>query len=228
MKKIILSLSLIGALYACSSESSTTVEVKDTKEVVEKETGKKFFQKPEETPLTGLDELMKAVEGDGSVIQWEGYKPTGTHVGNLALAEKTIVIKNDELKSIELKFDMNSISCTDITSPDYNKKLINHLRSDDFFNVENYPQAILKSTEIVKGNGNYKVKADLTIKGITQTVVVPVSIKQVENMNMLVGGLEIDRTKFNIHYKSKSIFPDLGDKFISDNFTVKFAIAQNK
>ena len=31
----------------------------------------------------------------------------------------------------------------------------------------------------------------------------------------------IDRTNFNIKYKSKTIFPDLGDHFIYDEFTIK-------
>ena len=31
----------------------------------------------------------------------------------------------------------------------------------------------------------------------------------------------IDRTNFNIKYKSKTIFPDLGDYFIYDEFTIK-------
>ncbi len=229
MRKVILSLILIGAFYACTTDSATTTtkEVEKT-EVAIKKSEKKFYKKPENTPLTGLDKLVKAASNDKGVVQWEGSKPTGTHMGNLELVGKEIVFKNDELKSVELTFDMNSISCSDITNPDYNAKLINHLRSNDFFNVENYPQAILKSTEITNKVDYYSVKADLTIKGITQTVVVPVYIKENEETKLLVGGVEIDRTKFNIHYKSKSIFPNLGDKFISDNFTVKFAIPQKK
>ncbi len=229
MKKIILSLFLVGAFYACSNESGTATTSTENTEVVEKEkSNKKYAKKPERTPMSGLDQLVRAVKGENAVVQWEGTKPTGTHVGNLDLEEKMIVFEEGELKVVNLAFDMTSITCTDISNPDYNAKLINHLRSDDFFNVDNYPTAHFKSTSITKDENSFIVKGDVTIKGITHSITVPMYLRENEEMYLLVGGVEVDRTKFNIRYKSKSIFPDLGDKFISDNFTIKFAIPQKK
>ncbi|MFZ5443454.1 MAG: YceI family protein [Myxococcota bacterium] len=47
-----------------------------------------------------------------------------------------------------------------------------HLRGKDFFEVEKFPTATFKSTKIEKGEGNkLKVTGDLTIKGITKSVV---------------------------------------------------------
>ncbi len=229
MKKIILSLLLVGTFYACSNNEGTKVEATVKTEVSKKKKdNKKYYQKPERTPMSGLDLLVREVKGETPIVQWEGVKPTGTHVGNLTLLDKKLKVVNGELKAMKFSFDMNSITCTDITNPEYNAKLINHLRSEDFFNVENYPSAMFNSTEITKEGDTFLVKGDITIKGITQSIVVPVYLKQNDEMNMIVGGVEVDRTKFKIHYKSKSIFPDLGDKFISDNFTIKFAIPQKK
>jgi polyisoprenoid-binding protein YceI len=47
-----------------------------------------------------------------------------------------------------------------------------HLRSDDFFNAEKFPEIMFKSTAIEKsGTDTYKVSGDLTIRDITKPVV---------------------------------------------------------
>ncbi|QTD39788.1 YceI family protein [Sporosarcina sp. Te-1] len=47
----------------------------------------------------------------------------------------------------------------------------NHLRSADFFNVEDYPSISFRSTNIEKdGDDEYKVTGDLTIKDVTKSV----------------------------------------------------------
>jgi polyisoprenoid-binding protein YceI len=46
-----------------------------------------------------------------------------------------------------------------------------HLKSDDFFNAEQFPKMIFKSTSIEKnGEGEYTLKGDLTIRDITKPV----------------------------------------------------------
>ncbi len=49
----------------------------------------------------------------------------------------------------------------------------NHLRSPDFFNVEQYPTMTFKSTAIKKaGKNKYKLTGDLTLHGVTKPVTV--------------------------------------------------------
>jgi polyisoprenoid-binding protein YceI len=46
-----------------------------------------------------------------------------------------------------------------------------HLRSPDFFDVEQYPTITFKSTKITdEGEGRYKLFGDLTIRGVTNEV----------------------------------------------------------
>jgi polyisoprenoid-binding protein YceI len=48
----------------------------------------------------------------------------------------------------------------------------NHIRSTDFLEAETYPTLTLKSTSITPKSGdNYEMVADLTIKGVTKSVV---------------------------------------------------------
>jgi len=51
----------------------------------------------------------------------------------------------------------------------------NHLRANDFFDVPNHPKITFKSTRIEsKGDGEYVVYGDLTIRGVTKPVALDV------------------------------------------------------
>jgi len=55
-----------------------------------------------------------------------------------------------------------------------------HLRSDDFFHVEEYPELRFTSTGIrADGDDRYRVDGELTIKGITHDVTLDVTINQI-------------------------------------------------
>jgi polyisoprenoid-binding protein YceI len=50
-----------------------------------------------------------------------------------------------------------------------------HLRSEDFFSVEQFPTLTFKSTKItLEGDNRYDVAGDLTLRGVTRAVVLPV------------------------------------------------------
>ena len=52
-----------------------------------------------------------------------------------------------------------------------------HLRSDDFFAVDQHPTITFVSTGITpKGGDSYAVAGDLTIRGVTKAVVIPVTL----------------------------------------------------
>lgn len=52
-----------------------------------------------------------------------------------------------------------------------------HLRGEDFFDVEKYPTLTFKSTSVIpKGPGELDVTGDLTIHGVTKQVTIPVTI----------------------------------------------------
>lgn len=65
----------------------------------------------------------------------------------------------------ELSVDVNSID-TEIKMRD------DHLRSADFFDVENFPKMTFKSTSVEKTNvkNRYKLKGNLTMRGVTKAV----------------------------------------------------------
>jgi polyisoprenoid-binding protein YceI len=57
-----------------------------------------------------------------------------------------------------------------------NDKRDEHLRSEDFFEVDKYPEMVFKSTKAVKTKEGYKAIGDLTIKDVTKEVELPFTV----------------------------------------------------
>jgi len=83
-----------------------------------------------------------------------------------------ITTKDDDFSTAGIDFTINTNSIfTD------NEKRDNHLRSDDFFNAEKYPQLIFKSKLIKKvGEDKYKLVGDFTIRDVTKEIELDVKL----------------------------------------------------
>ena len=159
----------------------------------------------------------KKINVEKSKINWVGKKLTGEHSGTINFKEGTLVFVKNKLKGGSFTVDMNSINTTDLTG-DYKKNLDGHLKADDFFGVEKHPTAKLDFKLISdNGDGTYNVTADLTIKGITKPVTFVIAVK----VKTATANLYVDRTKYDIKYKSKNFFENLGDNVINDEFELK-------
>ncbi len=152
---------------------------------------------------------------DKTQITWLGKKVTGQHNGTINLKSGSLNVESNTIVSGKFVIDMTSIRNTDLTDAESNAKLVGHLKSDDFFSVEKYPEATLVITEGAEFNNDQAhVKGDLTIKGITH----PVEFDVKRSGNVYNATITVDRSKYNVRYGSKSFFNDLGDKVIYDNF----------
>ena len=157
------------------------------------------------------------VSSESSTIKWIGSKIASSHEGNVSIQKGTLAIDHGTLVGGEFSIDMNSIVCTDLEPNKGGKKIVKHLKNEDFFNVEEYPLAYVKIIRAVKGSGNtYKIIADLTIKGITKPITFQADVN-VNGKNFLAtANMKINRTKWDIKYGSGSFFDNLGDRAILD------------
>ena len=172
-----------------------------------------------ETSNLANDEII-SVNTSKSSVTWKGEKVTGFHEGVINIKSANLTFNNDELSGGEVIIDMSTINCTDLSGP-YKNKLEDHLNSDDFFNVSDYPLSTLKITECNKlSNNKYKVIADLTIKNVTESIEFETELIN----NTANAEIIIDRTKFDIKYSSGSFFKNLGDKMIYDDFSISVNI----
>ncbi|OGU12401.1 MAG: hypothetical protein A2X61_04565 [Ignavibacteria bacterium GWB2_35_12] len=169
-----------------------------------------------------------------STIEWEGKKVLGSHIGNIKFLSGFLKMKNNLVAGGEFVVDMTTIANTDLDDKEYNAKLVKHLKSEDFFNVSKYKKSFFKITksepykDSENSNINFKIYGDMTIKGIKKPISFPAIIRFEENGIFGRAKFTIDRTKWNIKYKSSSIFSDLGDKFIYDDIWFKMDLYFSK
>ena len=165
------------------------------------------------------------IDTKASKVNWTAKKVTGEHTGYLSVGNGTVTVENNNLVGAQVNMDLNTIVCTDLTDAEWNKKLIGHLKSEDFFSVEKYPMANSEITSLKPaGKGTYNVNGKLTIKGITNEIVFPANVTIENGIVKALGTAKIDRTKWDIRYGSGKFFEGLGDKMIYDEFEITFDI----
>ena len=164
--------------------------------------------------LQSFSTITEDVKIKGSTINWVGTKVTGSHEGTVNLQSGYLNFDNKDLVGGGFVIDMTSIVCTDLSGKG-KASIEGHLKSDDFFSVDDFPSASLKISDVKKlGLGDYMVTADITIKGTTQAI----TFKTVIEDETAKATLIIDRTEFGIIYKSGNFFEELADKAIYDEF----------
>jgi polyisoprenoid-binding protein YceI len=153
-----------------------------------------------------------------SKLMWLAEKVTGQHTGTVRLNSGWLTWENNEITAGEFLIDMSSIKDDKSTG-----KLMNHLKSDDFFGVKRYPFSRLTingSSPFDRGSGI--VRGTLTIKESSNPVEFKAAMKRSEGEGLwFYTNMTIDRTKYNIRYGSGTFFDNLGDKTIFDEFKLR-------
>jgi polyisoprenoid-binding protein YceI len=168
------------------------------------------------------------VDNQTSKLTWLAKKATGEHSGTVEVSDGSFTLDNNTLKAGNFVIDTRSITDTDIADEGANGKLVTHLKSDDFFSVEKHPKANFVLTSATKAAGNtYNVKGNLTIKGITNEVTFPATVAVAGKKLTANAKITIDRTKYDIKFRSKNFFENLGDKVIYDDFDINVALVAN-
>ncbi|KAA2223668.1 YceI family protein [Chryseobacterium sediminis] len=166
-----------------------------------------------------MDTKNFKVNKENSTIDWIGRKVTGAHNGTIGVKEGNFRFEDGKPASGKFVIDTRSIKILDIEDAETNIQFANHLASDDFFNSEQFPEAYFEITHTEPGDQNqYYVTGDLTIKGITHSIDTSLQIVTTDNTAILDTKIVVDRTKFNIKFRSSNFFTNLGDTLIYNNF----------
>ncbi|MPS65457.1 MULTISPECIES: YceI family protein [unclassified Chryseobacterium] len=166
-----------------------------------------------------MDTKIFKVNSEKSLVEWIGRKVTGAHNGTIEVKEGNFTFENENLLTGKFVINTKSITIIDVEDAETNAQFASHLASDDFFNSDQYPEATFEITHTEPGDNNlYYVKGDLTIKGITHSIDTALQIVRTDNVAVLDAKIVIDRTKFNIKFRSANFFANLGDTLIYNNF----------
>jgi len=148
-------------------------------------------------------------------FKWTGKKVTGQHYGTLPIKDSKVNEEKGQIVGGEFVLDISKMTVDDLTG-EYKTKFINHMKSEDFFQVEKWPTARL----VVKKMDGKMAYGELTIKDKTHAVNFPYTKKD----NVYTGTLKFDRTKYGMIYGSGNFFKNLGDKLIYNDVTLDFKV----
>jgi polyisoprenoid-binding protein YceI len=168
-------------------------------------------------------------EPSQSTIEWTGKKLTGEHYGEITLRRGELIFSKEKLIGGTFEMDMSSIICTDITDAKSNKRLIDHLKSEDFFSVNRFPssQFAIVSVEVKSAN-EYYVTGNLTIKGKASPVSFPVKLRNDNNQIIADATITFDRSKYDVKFGSQSFYENLGDKLVYDDVDISIKMTLRK
>ena len=166
-----------------------------------------------------------AIESAQSNIDWVGRKVTGAHNGTISIKEGTLTLTDGQLAGGEFTIDTTSIKILDVTDPGTNAQFAGHLASADFFASEQYPEAkfVITLAEPA-GESNYNIEGNLTIKGITRPVSFTAVVSNANGIISASGKVVVDRTLYDMKFRSGNFFKDLGDTLIYNNFDLNVSI----
>ncbi len=187
-------------------------------------------------PTDGNGKETKSLSGtfevnlERSVVRWIGRNLLNQHNGVVALEKASLTIDNDHLVSGEAVLDMNRIECQDIEDPSMAQMLIGHLRTDDFFLVDEYPQARFelsstkKLTESHPGSPNYRLEGSFTLRGHTESICFPAMLGIDDEVVALQASFDFDRVLWNSKYGSGRIYEALGKHVVNDLISISFQL----
>lgn len=165
------------------------------------------------------------VAGAQSQLSWTGRKVTGAHNGTIGIKAGILELTNGQLTGGNFTIDTTSIKILDITDPATNAQFAGHLFSADFFATDKYPEASFTITRIdAKEAGKPVITGDLTIKDITHPVSFPATVVINGNTLTAVGKTRIDRTLYDMKFRSGNFFTNLGDTLIYNEFELEIQL----
>jgi len=167
------------------------------------------------------------VNAADSKIEWVGTKVTGYHTGMVPLKSGEIVVEKGKVKGGRFILDLSNMEVVGPKSVDAasNKKLLGHLKSADFFDVEKNPEGQFELTNVQTYKGNplkdsadprqeninkyrvddptHTVSGNLTLKGVTKNVEFPARINVSGNSAEALAKFNINRKDWGIVYPGK-------------------------
>ena len=178
--------------------------------------------------LTTNDGQIYVVDTLNSKAEWKGFKvvksDNTSHIGTLKLESGEMTVKNNKLESGQFVVDMTSISNTDLKDNENNAKLIDHLKSADFFDVAKFPTASFEITKISEapagGDYNTILDGNLTLKGITKPASFNANVKVANGeLSIATEPKDINRDEFGIKFQMPA-----AEGFIKNEINVQMRI----
>lgn len=216
---ILLIIVVVGGIFYFKSKKEMPLPTNETSNTISESEGEKVSNDVEGTFV---------VDSKESTAKWTGSKKLIKDYydsGSIAIKSGKVTFAKGAIANGEIVFDMKSIngeSTSNTKAPA--SKLTEHLKSADFFDVEVHPEAKYVVTSSEKTADGYLLKGNLTLKGKTNPLNIPVKTTMENGNAIITGKADVNRSTWEVKYGSETFFDNLGDKVINDIFTLEFKV----
>jgi rhodanese-related sulfurtransferase len=170
-----------------------------------------------------ISDGIHPVDVSESAIEWSGRNLLKKHHGRIGLRSGQLEFADGELTGGRVVIDLKNIVCFDLHGTDWHDILINHLQSDDFFDVERFPEALVvingarRIEDATPGQPNLEIAADLTLKGASAPLKFLAAAGVTPDGKAAAQAVfSFDRTRWNVLYGSGRFFHRLGRHLVND------------
>lgn len=138
--------------------------------------------------------------------------------------DATVVSKSEDFNGAEVTFTAKTAS---VNTGNENRD--KHLKSDDFFNAEQFPEIKFKGN-IVKTGGKYQLKGDFTMRDVTKPVVFDITYGgQIDTGRGVKAGFKftgkVNRLDYGLKWSNKLA---TGELAVADEVEVVVKVELNK
>lgn len=173
----------------------------------------------------------RALEVDECWIEWAGRNLGTKHWGTLGVASGSIQFLDGKPHRGQIAVDMTSITNVNLGGTPLQSVLEEHLRSDDFFDTDQYPSATFEIEAIDPiqdtgpGRPNLEIGGSLTLRGQRETL----SFSATSGFDdagrwIAQAHFDIDRTRWGVIYGSSRFFRNLGMHLVDDTISLQMKI----
>jgi polyisoprenoid-binding protein YceI len=175
------------------------------------------------------------IDATASVVNWEGFKFIGGgHTGTIPVANGQIMTAEGKIVGGKFVMDVNGITNTDMPADDGGDKLVGHLKSGDFFDVEKHPMANFTITQVqaitdAEDGHTHEITGNLVLKGTSRSITIPATISMDGSMlKATTPKFTIDRKEWGMEYGSSGIEGLAKDKIINDEVGLEIMLVASK
>ncbi len=164
-----------------------------------------------------------AIDPTHSEVQFKvKHLVISTVTGQFNKFDGSLIADNEDFSDAEASFSLD-VSSIDTNVADRDA----HLKSDDFFAADKYPQITFKNGKLEKSGENYSLTGDLTIRDVTKKITLDVELGgvMVDPYGQTKAGFEItgkiNRKEFGLNWNGMT---EAGGVVVSDQVKLQLSV----